>query len=111
VNQLTVEYIQGAELPDEGIEWRDRTNALIDFSSGFTFALKVGYAGSAALLTKTAGISGASTTPNITISWAVAGELNTLAVGQYEALLTATRSSDGKDRKMYFNLIISPAIS
>lgn len=104
-------YIQGAELPDLLIAWRDSANNLIDFSSGYTFVLKLGTPGSAAALTKSTGITGAATSPNVTIVWAVAAELNTLAPGHYPAHLVATRTSDSKQRVFPFGVTVNPAIA
>ncbi len=77
---------------------QDRSGALIDMSSGYTFSLRIGTPGSTALLTKSSGITGAagsgvepSGTPNVTVAFS-AGELN-LAAGTYAWQLTATTSS------------------
>lgn len=104
-------YIQGADLPDLTIEWTTNTGAIIDFSSGYTFELKIGSPGSAATLTKTTGITGAATLPNVTIAWATSGELNTLPPDSYIADLIATRTSDSKQRKRRFNITVYPAIT
>jgi hypothetical protein len=105
------EYVVGSDLPDLAITWRDSAGALIDYSSGYTFSLRVGHAGSAASLTKSAGISGAASAPNVTVAWATTGELNTLPIGAYDAQLVATRVSDSKQRIFGFGLRMRPAIS
>ena len=69
----------------------------IDFSNvGYTFEVKLinRADGTTVALTKTAGITGAATSPNITIAWS-AGELN-IAAAAYKLHLTATLS--GADR-------------
>jgi len=105
-------YIQGADLPDLTLNWRDSQSNLIAFGTvAHTFELKVGQVGSAASLTKTTGITGADTSPNITIAWATTGELNTLVPGTYHADLTATRTSDGKQRKFRFVLPVERPIT
>lgn len=104
-------YTQGAELPDLTIEWRDSAGALINFASGWTFVLKVGTPGSAADLSKSTGITGASTAPNVTVAWATSGELNTLTPASYPAQLIATRTSDSKDRVLEFNLVVNKKIT
>ena len=106
-----VTYIQGSDLPDTAIRWEDSTGTLINYSTGYTFELKVGTPGDAALLTKSTGITGASTDPNVTLAWATSGELNTLAVGIYSAQLKATRGVDSKQRYLPFEIRIDPAIS
>lgn len=94
-------YYRTAERPSLEIWWQDDDGTLIDFSTGYTWSLKIGNVGSAALLTKTVGITGAvgagvepTGTPNVTVAWTT-GELD-LAAGNYELQLTATAS--GVDR-------------
>jgi hypothetical protein len=72
----------------------DSNNNIIDFSTGYTFVVKVGVPGSAALLTKSAGITGAATAPNVVVAWTA----NELAVtpGTYSLDIIATTA--GKDR-------------
>lgn len=106
-----LEYIQGSDLPDLTITWKDSSQVLIDFSSGYTFNLKIGNPSSTALITKTTGITGAATDPNVTIAWATSNELNTLEPGTYAAHLKATRASDSKDRYMTFDITIHPGIT
>ncbi|HMI49268.1 MAG TPA: hypothetical protein VK481_11395 [Gemmatimonadaceae bacterium] len=80
----------------------DDDGSLIDFSTGYAFELKVGLIGSAALLTKTTGITGAAGagteptgTPNITLTWA--GTETQIGASTdsatYAWMLTATISS------------------
>lgn len=113
----SVELVRGAELPETAIWWTDRAGNLIDFSSGYTFTLKLGHAGSAAVHTKTTGITGAAGsgtdptgTPNVSIAWA-AGELDAVAVTSYTAQLTARRTSDSKDRIKTFTFTLTAEIS
>ncbi len=101
----SVRYFSTAELPALHLWIYDDDGSLIDFSSGFTFVLKLGQAGSAAVLTKSSGITGAAGagsepdgTPNLVISWS-AGELAVTAAN-YLAQLTAT--SGGLDRVFAF---------
>jgi len=90
-----------AEAPSVALWWVDDDGDLIDFSSGYTFTLKLGQRGQAAELTKTTGITGAlgtgtepSGVPNVTVAWS-AGELADVTPGLYEFELTArTGSSD-----------------
>lgn len=108
---LTAGYTQGAELPDLAFEWEDRNGDLHDFSSGWTFQLKVGTPGEAAVLTKSTGITGAATAPNVLIGWPTSGELNSLAPSLYHAHLVATRTSDSKQRVLPFAIRLDPAIT
>lgn len=104
-------YIQGSDLPDLGLEWRDANGSIIDYSSGHTFVVKVGVPGSTALITKSTGITGAATAPNVTITWATSGELNTLTPGIYDADVAATRVADSKQRFMRFQIRVDAAIA
>lgn len=105
----TVQRTIGAELPDTAILWPEN-GVPIDFSSGWTFTLKVGNGGETALLTKTTGITGASTSPNITIAWAT-GELESVGSGAWECQLLAHNSVSNKDRMHKFTIGLLPAIT
>jgi hypothetical protein len=104
---MALRFSNTAERPTLDIWWLARDTTLIDFSSGYTFSLKIGTIGSTAVLTKTTGITGATGSgveptgvPNIQIAWS-AGELATLNPNNllsvlYDFILTATIS--GLDR-------------
>lgn len=90
-----------AEDPNWRIWWFDDAETLIDFSTGYTWSLKIGTS-TTTLVTKTTGIAGAagagtepSGTPNVVITWA-AGELD-IAPGVYRAELTPTVNSRQRD--------------
>jgi hypothetical protein len=103
----------GDALPDAALTWRDWTGALIPFAAdGYTFEMKIAdEPGGTALLTKTAGISGADADPNVTVVWATAAEITTLPAGQYVVRIRATRP-DGKKRSFrMLPLIIHPGIA
>ena len=94
----TLRYHSTAERPAAKLWLFDDDGTLIDFSSGYTFALKIGTKGSAALATKSSGFTGATGagieptgTPNVTITW-TAGEL-AITPGTYTWILTATTNS------------------
>lgn len=92
----------GAELPDITAVWRDSEGTLIDFSSGWTFTLKLN---TFPPFVKTTGITGAATSPNVRIAFA-AGELDDLPPGTHRAQLWAKRG-DGKDRvPLDFRLVL-----
>mgnify|MGYP003543996023 CR=1 FL=1 len=91
-------YHRTAERPALHLWLLDDDGDLTDMSSGYTFSLKVGTAGSTALLTKTTNITGAAGagteptgTPNVVGTW-TAGELD-LTPGTYAWQLTCTSSS------------------
>lgn len=110
----TASYVVGSNLPDVNLWWFDSDDSLIDFSSGYTFAVDITKAdGTSALATKTAGMAGAagsgdgrasSDVPNLTIAWAN-GEIDSLSSGSYVVTVTAT-AGDGRKRKGTFHLVI-----
>lgn len=92
-------YHRTAERPELQLWLLDDDEALIDFSTGYTFAFKIGHLGAAAVFTKTTGITGAagsgtepSGTPNVTIV-PTAAELDNVTAGNYKWQLRATSSS------------------
>lgn len=92
---------QGQELPARTIDWYDADGTPVDFSSGWTFTVKVSAiaAPTTTLVTKTSGITGAATVPNVTIDWSTS-ELSSLtaAGARYVVRLIARRTADSKDR-------------
>lgn len=114
---MSLEYTLGDELADAGLFWLDGYGALIDFSSGYTFSLKVYDATGTAWFTKTSSITGAAgslttspQTPNVVIAWATSGELNSItSAGPYPLRLTATRTADSKTRTFRTTINILPA--
>lgn len=96
------------ELPAMTLAWNDSTGTPIDFTSGWTFTVKVAAATAktTVILTKTTGISQASATAPVTIDW-TASDLSTIttALGTIPdagkdvvVYLYARRTSDSKDR-------------
>lgn len=106
---MPVTYIQGAELPDIEVTWKDSDGAVIDFSTGFTFTVRLGQIGQVATLTKTTGITPSATTPNLVISWSNT-EIESLAANTYTMEVIARHTSSGKDRKMHDQVTISPQV-
>jgi hypothetical protein len=109
---MPVEYIQGAELPDITIRWTDSDGTAIDFTSGWTFTVRIGQVGQAAVVQKTTGITGsdgASNTPNLVISWS-STEIESVAAATYSLQVIARHTGSGKDRKLQDSLIISPQV-
>lgn len=94
-----MQYVTGSDLPDLAVSWYDSNGNLIDFSTGYTYQVKVAPVNSlVASFTKTTNITGAATAPNLTISWSTSGELNSLSEGTYEVQIQATRTSDSRQR-------------
>jgi hypothetical protein len=84
-----ITYRKDAELPSLTLAWYDSSGNLIDFSSDYTFELKlISKKTGAAELTKTNGIIGSATKPNIVVAWS-SGDLNKTP-GQYSVRLKAT---------------------
>lgn len=89
-------YYLGTEDPTYPITWLNSSGTAVDFSDpSWTFTLKLGHLGRDAVLTKTTGIVGAATAPNITVTWATT-DLDDLGPGTY--LLQITPSLDGRQR-------------
>lgn len=96
-----VSYYRTAELPSIRLWLRDDNKNLVDLTSA-SFVFKVGNPGSAAIFTKSSGITGAAGsgveptgTPNVTIAFS-AGEWDSVAVGPAAWQIKATIA--GQDR-------------
>jgi hypothetical protein len=106
---VAVEYEIGEELDDLAVTWTDSVGNIRDFASGWTFEFKLGVLGSAAVLTKTAGITGAATSPNIVIAFAT--EELVVAANTYTGQLRARRTSDSKDLFTQFPVTIKAVVT
>jgi hypothetical protein len=97
---IMITYRVDQELEALGLRWQ-RGNEIVDFSTGWTFSLTLSLpTSSTAVLTKTTGITGAATYPNITIDWATSDftGLGSVDPGtEYKVLLKARRTADSKD--------------
>lgn len=105
-----LKFFKGAEHPDIALTWRDNSGAIIDLAAGYTFELKIGHGGYTAVLTKTTGITGAQTAPNVTVVFA-ATELDAVPIGMYEAQLRANQTSTNKDRFMRMWFLLLPSVT
>ena len=102
------EYIQGADLPDLDVVWYDSQGEAVDMQNEpHTFVVKVGSLETTAF-TKSTGITGKPW--GLTISWATVDELNTLAPDRYILEVTATRTSDNRQRRRQLSLKVNPAL-
>jgi hypothetical protein len=89
-------YRADQDSPSYAVAWSDRDGTLINFSSGYTFEVKlVNRVDGTIGLTKSAGITGAAVSPNITVAWTT-GELAAVPPAAYRVHLTAT--TGGADR-------------
>lgn len=98
-----IAYRADQELPALALSWLDRDRNVIDFSTGWTFTVKIAArtAPSTVLATKTTGITGSATSPNVTIDWSTSdfAALTPDATGTtYVVHVYARRNSDSKDR-------------
>lgn len=99
-------YVKNQELPAMSFEWRDNTNTLVDYSTGYTLTVKVAAqtTPTVTVLTKSTGITGAATAPNVAVNWSTA-DLAALTAGTtYVIWLIATRTADSLHR------VFSPAL-
>lgn len=109
-------YRKNQALPALTIAWYDGTGTLVDFSSGWTLSALICARGSTtALVTKTTGITGAATSPNVTVDWS-ATEFSGLTAGaMFDVYVKAVRNSDSKVRYFrpgnppQFTLLATPA--
>jgi hypothetical protein len=100
---------KGTSLPNDTIEWRDGAGVLINFTTA-TWELIVVPAGSTtSAFAKTTGITGAATSPNVTIDWAASGEITTLAAGVYEVHLRATVAGEKRQCRTLL-LEVTPSV-
>lgn len=97
-------YHLTAEDPDAKLWLEDADGTLLDLSSGYTFTLRIGRPGSAALVEKTSGMTGAAGsgveptgTPNMTITWD-AGELAALTASRAYVWQLTGRRTGSRDR-------------
>jgi len=93
------------ELPSLSLAWTDDTGALIDFSAGWTFTVKLARSTAPAttLLVKTTGITGSSgsTGSNLVIDWSTtdwAGLEAAVNGSSYVVHVAARRTADSRDR-------------
>jgi hypothetical protein len=111
-----ITLMKDQELPGDAVDWYDRAGAIIDFSTGWTFTVKICAAGTTAVAaTKTLGIVGGATIPNVTIAWS-ATDFTALTAGTtYVWYLYARRTADSLDRVFRpadppaFQLVAAPA--
>jgi hypothetical protein len=97
-------YYTDQELPGIPFEWLDGTGAIINFSSGWTFTTKLARGG-VVIATQTAQLTGAATSPNITLAKWDSALLTSIAADivapidhrDYQLLLYARRTADTAD--------------
>ena len=103
-------YVEGAEQPNITRDWYAPDGTLIDFASGWTFTVLVGVPGTAAVVEKTDGITGAATAPNVTVNFE-AGELDDLTPGRWSVQIVALHTLTQEQRILDTALLVRPAIA
>ena len=97
----TLEYpTPASSLPDANFRWLDASNAPIDFTTGWSFSMKIAQPPNSAQVTKTNGFiggDGAGGVANLTVTWEE-NELADLTAGRWYFQLTATELISGKQR-------------
>lgn len=112
-------YYIGSDNPVASVFWTDWAGNLIDFSTGYTFTVKVGTTDALTTnFTKTTGITGAvgslTSVPqvaNLSIQWATVAELNTLTAGLYLLQITALNVADSRQRLMQLILEVKSVLT
>lgn len=101
-----------ASLPDLTFTWVDANGEPIDFSSGWTFVMKIGRPPNAASIIKTSGIigySGSDGGANLVVTWDVA-ELNQLTGGRWYFVITATLGAAGGKQRILNGSLMFDAV-
>ena len=99
---MSFDYRKDQEGPAIGVNWAASDGSIYAFASGWTFAAKVCAvsAPTTIIVTKSSGITGADTYPNVSIAWS-ASDFSTLTASAtgvaYVVYLYATRTADSKD--------------
>jgi hypothetical protein len=85
---------KGSELPDVSITRYQPDGQLYQFATGWTFTVRIGVPGQAALVTPTA--TGANTAPNILVTFAP-NALDSITQGTYHLEVTPRFTGTSKD--------------
>jgi hypothetical protein len=104
-------YYKDQELPALAFNWYDSTGALIDFSTGWTFTVKLCASATPNVVafSKPTGVTGTATLPNVVVDWTTTDFATLTADTTYNVVVYARRTSDSKDR--VFNPGASPQIT
>lgn len=93
--------VLGATLPTFTVTWKDSSGALLDLSA-YTFTMTLTRLDEiTAAATKSTGITGGATDPNVTIAWS-SDDFTGVTAGTYVAELVGTRTADSKNRRLRF---------
>lgn len=102
---MTLTYDAGERLPDAHLTIYDDTSSIVSLSSGYTFSLDVVDRTTGTVShTQSTGITGAATSPNVTVAWTTG--FASITAGHYTLKVTATRTSDSKLRIWTFPLVV-----
>jgi len=89
-----------ANLPQASFLWLDSSGVPLDFSSGWTFSLKIGRPPNSAQIYKSTGFNGLASvnnSANLVVTWSN-GELSQLTAGRWYFQITAVQTSSGAER-------------
>jgi hypothetical protein len=113
----TIRYARGATRPDLNLWVYDDDGSLIDFTTGFSFVVRIGDLGYAAQKEKTTGIIGSAGTgnedtegsePNVRVQWA-AGDLD-ITPGEYTFQLNADAGGGTTPRYFFRDIEITDIV-
>lgn len=116
----TYTYRADQELPAMALEWLDRDGTVIDFSTDYNFTVQLTRKTqpTTVVATKTTGVTGAATSPNVLIDWSTSDFSGLTAEDNgttYLVHVTARRTADSKDRVFSPGsppqLVLKPALS
>jgi len=98
-----------ANLPQASFLWLDASGTPLDFSTGWTFQMKIGRPPNPAQVIISSGIIGLTSTngsANMVVQWAD-GALSTLTPGRWYFQITATQTSNGAQRILTGSIVFN----
>lgn len=97
----TLEYpTPAASLPNANFLWLDSSGNPLDFSTGWSFSMKIGQPPNAYKIAKSSGFFGLTSnngSSNLVVTWGN-NELSSLSSGRWYFQITATQTSNGAQR-------------
>lgn len=104
-------YKLDQELPDYILTGLDYDGSIVDFSSGWTFTVKIALATAPTAQLATPGtVTGAATSPNLRIGWGTSAWAG-LTAGDYVGLVYCRRTADSKDLVYDIDFVLEALMS